>query len=89
MPTVEEFEDWRPHHRPWQPLDSIERIYRLVSSSFDGLVAFNHAGVLTKVLEFARAANAREIEIVGHRGAVRLSNGHTIVEEPTIGKNVR
>ena len=58
----------------------------VVSYSFDGLVAFNHAGVLTEVLEFARAANAREIEIVGHRGAVRLSNGHTIVEEPTIGK---
>ena len=30
--------------------------------------------------------NAREIEIVGHRGAVRLSNGQTMVEEPTIGK---
>jgi hypothetical protein len=58
----------------------------VVSYSFDGLVAFNHAGVLTQVLEFARAANAREIEIVGHRGAVRLSNGQTMVEEPTIGK---
>jgi hypothetical protein len=58
----------------------------VVSYSFDGLVAFNHAGVLTQVLEFARTANAREIEIVGHRGAVRLSNGQTMVEEPTIGK---
>ena len=58
----------------------------VVSYSFDGLVAFNHAGVLSQVLEFARAANAREIEIVGHRGAVRLSNGQTMVEEPTIGK---
>jgi hypothetical protein len=58
----------------------------VVSYSFDGLVAFNHAGVLTQVLEFARAANAREIEIVGHRGAVRLSNGPTMVEEPAIGK---
>jgi outer membrane protein OmpA-like peptidoglycan-associated protein len=58
----------------------------VVSYSFDGLVAFNHAGLLTQVLEFARTANAREIEIVGHRGAVRLSNGQTMVEEPTIGK---
>jgi hypothetical protein len=58
----------------------------VVSYPFDGLVAFNHAGVLTQVLEFARAANAREIEIVGHRGAVRLSNGRTMVEEPAIGK---
>jgi hypothetical protein len=58
----------------------------VVSYSFDGLVAFNHAGALTQVLEFARATNAREIEIVGHRGAVRLSNGQTMVEEPAIGK---
>jgi hypothetical protein len=58
----------------------------VVSYPFDGLVGFNHAGVLTEVLEFARAANAREIEIVGHRGAVRLSNGQTMVEEPSIGK---
>jgi hypothetical protein len=59
----------------------------VVSYPFDGLVAFNHAGVLTGILEFARAVNAREIEIVGHRGAVRLSNGQTLVEEPAIGKN--
>jgi hypothetical protein len=38
------------------------------------------------VLDFARAVNAREIEIVGYRGAVRLSNGQTMVEEGTIGK---
>jgi hypothetical protein len=58
----------------------------VVSYPFDGLVAFNHAGVLTGILEFARTANAREIEIVGYRGAVRLSNGQTMVEEPAIGK---
>jgi len=58
----------------------------VVSYPFDGLVGFNHAGLLTEVLEFARAANAREIEIVGHRGAVRLSNGRTMVEQPAIGR---
>ena len=58
----------------------------VVSYPFDGLVAFNHAGVLTGILEFARAVDARAIEIVGHRGAVRLSNGETIVEESTIGR---
>ena len=40
---------------------------------FDALVGFNHARVLTDVLEFARAVNAREIEIVGYRGARRAS----------------
>lgn len=58
----------------------------VVSYSFDGLVGFNHAGPLTEILQFARAANAHEIEIVGYRGAVRLSNGQTMVEEAAIGK---
>ena len=58
----------------------------VVAYPFDGLVGFNHAGPLTAVLEFARAVKAREIEIVGYRGAVRLSNGQTMVEEGTIGK---
>jgi hypothetical protein len=30
--------------------------------------------------------NAREIEIVGHRGSVRLSNGQTLVEEPATAR---
>ena len=58
----------------------------VVSYPFDGLVGFNHAGVLTGILEFARTSDAREIEIVGHRGAVRLSNGQTIVEELAIAQ---
>ncbi len=58
----------------------------VVSYPFDGLVGFNHAGVLTGILEFARQVDARAIEIVGQRGAVRLSNGQTLVEEPAIGK---
>lgn len=58
----------------------------IVSYPFDGLVGFTHAGALTQILNFARTANAREIEIVGHRGAVRLSNGQTMAEESTIGK---
>jgi hypothetical protein len=58
----------------------------VVPYAFDGLVGFSHSGVLTGILEFARAVNAREIAIVGYRGAVRLSTGQTMVEEPTIGR---
>lgn len=58
----------------------------IVSYPFDGLIGFTHAGALTQILTYARNANAREIEIAGHRGAVRLSNGQTLVEESTIGK---
>jgi hypothetical protein len=58
----------------------------VVSYPFDGLVGFNHAGLLTEILQFARAVNAREIEIVGYRGAVRLSNGQTMLEESAIAK---
>lgn len=58
----------------------------VVSYSFDGLIAFNHAGLLSQALSFARAANAKSIEIVGYRGAVRLSNGQTMVEEAAIAQ---
>ena len=58
----------------------------VVPYDFDGLVGFNHARVLTDILEFARAVNAREIEIVGYRGAARLSNGQVMPEEADMGK---
>jgi hypothetical protein len=58
----------------------------VISYAFDGLVAFNHAGVLTEILEFARAANAGAIEVVGYRGAVLLSNGQLMAETPAIGR---
>jgi hypothetical protein len=58
----------------------------VVPYDFDGLVGFRHAQVLTDVLNVARAVNAREIEIVGYRGAVKLSSGQTMMEESGIGK---
>ena len=58
----------------------------VVPYDFDGTVGFNHARLLSDILDFARGANATAIDIVGHRGAVRLSNGQTMVEDPTIGK---
>lgn len=57
-----------------------------VAYEFNGLVGFKHAQALTDILNFARAANAREIEIVGYRGAVALSNGQTMTEDAGIGK---
>lgn len=58
----------------------------VVPYDFDALVGFNHARVLTDILEFARAVNARDIEIVGYRGAARLSNGQVLSEDADIGK---
>jgi hypothetical protein len=57
-----------------------------VPYDFDAMVGFKHAGALTNVLNFARAVNAREIEIVGYRGAVQLSNGDTMTETADIGR---
>jgi Holliday junction resolvasome RuvABC DNA-binding subunit len=57
-----------------------------VPYDFDGLVGFNHPRYLTQALSAARALKARTITIVGYRGAVRLSNGETMVEAPDIGK---
>jgi osmotically-inducible protein OsmY len=42
--------------------------------------------VLSQALTFAQTAKARSIEIVGYRGAVRLSNGQTMVEEAAIDR---
>jgi hypothetical protein len=58
----------------------------VVSYAFDGLVGFNHAALLSEVLTFARSVGARAIEIIGYRGAVRLSNGQTMVEEASIAR---
>jgi len=58
----------------------------VISYHFDGLIGFSHAGLLTQILQFARATNAGAIDIVGYRGAVRLSNGQTLIEEPAIAK---
>jgi len=58
----------------------------VVPYDFDALVGFNHARVLTDVLEFARRVNAREVEIVGYRGAARLSNRQVLSEDANIGK---
>jgi hypothetical protein len=58
----------------------------VVPYDFDALVGFNHARVLTEILEFARAVNAHDIEIAGFRGAVRLSNGQVLSEEVDMGK---
>jgi hypothetical protein len=58
----------------------------VVQYAFDGLVGFSHPAVLSEVLSYARQVDARSIEIAGHRGAVRLSNGQTMVEAASIGK---
>lgn len=58
----------------------------VVPYDFDGMVGFNHAGRLTEMLNFAQSVNAREVEIVGYRGAVRLSNGQALQEDAAIAR---
>lgn len=68
-----------------QPSTAATREF-VVPYTFDALVGFNHAGLLSEMLAFARTAGAKQIEVVGYRGAVRLTSGTTMVEEPGIGK---
>jgi hypothetical protein len=58
----------------------------VVPYDFDGLVGFNHPRFLSQALDAARATKARVIEVVGYRGAVRLSDGRTMVEAAGIGQ---
>lgn len=57
----------------------------VVQYDFDGMVGFSHPTVLSAVLAHAKQVGARSIDIQGTRGAVRLSNGQTILEADTIG----
>jgi hypothetical protein len=77
--------DNTPRAAPPTPTAASTREF-VIPYDFDRLVGFSHAGPLSQILSFAREVNAREIEIVGYRGAVLLSNGQMMVEEPTIGK---
>ena len=67
-----------------EPLPPVREF--VLSYAFDGLVAFNHSALLSNVLTFAKAVNARSIEIVGYRAAVRLSNGQTVTEDASIDR---
>jgi hypothetical protein len=78
------FDNAPPPARPQPALPPVKEF--VVPYDFDAMVGFNHARVLTDVLEFARAVNARDIEIVGYRGAVRLSNGQVMSEQADIGE---
>jgi hypothetical protein len=77
--------DNRPPAAPQAPENSSTEEF-VIQYDFDRLVGFSHAGLLSQILSSAQTLNAREIEIVGHRGAVLLSNGQTMVEETSIGK---
>jgi len=78
------FDNAPPAAKAAAPLPSTKEF--VVPYDFDALVGFNHARVLTEVLEFARAVKARGIEIVGYRGAARLSNGQLMSEDADIAK---
>jgi hypothetical protein len=53
---------------------------------FDGRIVFRHAGELTAILNAAQMRGARSVAIAGYRGSVLLSNGTTVVEQPTIAQ---
>jgi hypothetical protein len=73
---------------PAAPRPELSRTPRefVIAYAFDGLIAFNHSAVLGEVLRFAQAIKGRSIEIVGYRGAVRLSNGQVMAEESSIAR---
>jgi hypothetical protein len=75
-----------PPAAPRPPAEAAALREFVVQYDFDGLVGFSHPTVLSAALEHAKQVNARSIEIEGHRGAVRLSNGQTMLEAASIGR---
>jgi len=53
---------------------------------FDGRIVFRHAGELTAIFNAAKARGARSVAITGYRGSVLLSDGTTLVEQPSIAQ---
>jgi len=54
---------------------------------FDGTVDFKTPGALQEIWDYAAAIGASRITIVGHRAAVRLSDGALIEERAGIGRS--
>lgn len=57
-----------------------------VSFGFDGLLGVKHPQMLKPILDYALASKAREIRIVGFRGAALLSDGTIIRERASIAQ---
>lgn len=53
---------------------------------FDRGVSFRHPTNLSGVMQSARQIGARQMRIIGVRGAHRLSNGTLLQESPTIAR---
>jgi hypothetical protein len=53
---------------------------------FDGMVAFRHALILQRILEFVRQTGAKELTITGYRAGSLLSNGQRMLEKEGIGE---
>jgi hypothetical protein len=58
----------------------------VVPYGFDGMVGFGHPRYLTPAINYAVQIKAKEVEIIGYRGAALLSNGQTMTEASGIGK---
>jgi hypothetical protein len=58
----------------------------VVPYDFDGMVGFSHPRYLRPILDYALAAKASRIEVVGYRGGALLSSGVTLTEEEGIGR---
>jgi hypothetical protein len=57
-----------------------------VAYDFDGMVNFQTPRYLQPILQYARHVSARQIEIVGYRAAVRLSNGEVVRERDNLAR---
>jgi hypothetical protein len=77
--------DNAPAPAPPAPAPAATREFT-IPYDFDGMVGFGHPRFLSQIVTAAQALNGAALEIVGYRGAARLSNGELMVEAPTIAK---
>jgi len=58
----------------------------VIEYSFEGMVNFQTPRIMGPALEYAQLSDARRIEVTGHRGATRLSDGTLMAEHDGIAR---
>lgn len=75
-----------PPERPALPTAPFPEKTFTIQYDFDGTVNFQTPRSLTPVLEYAQHVEAGRVEITGHRAAVELTGGDTLVERDGLGR---
>lgn len=71
---------------PAAPRPPFERKTFVITYDFEGMVGFRTPQALTPALDYAKLVKASRLEVVGYRGATKLSDGGRLTEHAGIAQ---